>query len=121
MTFYLLMSTAAQFFSPRARRRLLLVGIFQFAANTIVVLTVDSFLDVVLNYAPVLLFVLVMHLRGPGSWPMIVGILIMVAAAAIQAAGLDALSPLDHNGLYHVVCMIAAVFLYAAGLRLKTS
>ena len=115
MTFCLLMSTAAQFFSPRARRRILVIAIFQFAANILVVLTIDSFLDVVLNYAPVMIFVLVMDLRGPGPRPIVAGILIMALAAAIQSAGLDALSPLDHNGLYHVVCMVGVVFLYAGG------
>lgn len=121
MTFCLLMSAAAQFFAPGAERLLLIVALVQFAANTVVVLASDSFLAVVLNYAPVLLFVLAMHIRGPGSRAMIAGILVMAAAAAIQAAGIDTFSPLDHNGLYHLTCMLAAVFLYAAGLRLKTS
>jgi len=123
MTFCLLRATAKQFFSPPVQRVGWIVGIVQFAADTVAVLLVDSFLDVILNYAPVIVLLLAMSIRGlkngSGSWPMIVGILIQFLASAIQAMGVDALSPLDHNGLYHVVSMVGVAYLYLGGKRLK--
>jgi len=123
MTFLLLMTTATQFFSRRAQRLFLIFGIIQFAVNTVIVLLIDSFLDVILNYAPVILLLLVMNLielkKGIGSWAMIVGILTLFAASAIQMAGVDVFHPLDHNGAYHLVSMIGVVFLYLGGKRLR--
>ena len=51
---------------------------------------------------------------------MIAGILILFLAAAIQAAGINTFTPLDRNGLYHVVSMIGVVFLHRGGMRLST-
>ena len=123
MTFGLLMATAKQFFSPAVQRVVAIAGIVQFATDTAAVLLVDSFLDVILNYAPVIVLLLAMNIRGlkdrSGSWPMIAGVLIQFLASAIQAMGVDALSPLDHNGLYHVVSMVGVAYLYAGGKRLK--
>ena len=125
MTFCLLMATAKQFFSLASQRVALIVGIAQFAIDTAAVLLVDSFLDVILNYAPVILLLLAMSVRGlrdgSGSRSMIAGILIQFLASAIQAMGIDTLSPLDHNGLYHVVAMVGVLFLYLGGKRLKAS
>lgn len=124
VTFCLLMTTAKQFFSPRAQRILLAVAVIQFVVDTAAVLLVDSFLDVILNYAPVVLLLLAMNVvelrNGTGSISMITGILILSAASALQAAGWDALSPLDHNGVYHVVSIAGVVFLYLGGVTLKT-
>jgi hypothetical protein len=123
VTFCLLMTTAKQFFAPRVQRIFLIVAVIQFVVDTIAVLLVDSFLDVILNYAPVMLLFLAMNIlglkNGTGSVQMIVGILILSAASAIQAAGWDRLSPLDHNGVYHVVSILGVVFLYLGGASLK--
>jgi intracellular septation protein A len=82
--------------------------------DTIAVLLVDSSLDVILNYAPVVLLFLAMNIlglrQGTGSMQMIIGILILSAASAIQA----------HNGLYHVVSVFGVVFLYLGGATLET-
>ena len=124
VTFCLLMSAAKQFFPPRWQRVLLAAGVVQFTADCMIVLFVDSFLDVVLNYAPVVLLLLVVNLRGlkdgTGSRAMIGGLLVLTGASAIQAAGWDALSPLDHNGVYHVLSMPGAFFLYLGGNRLNS-
>jgi hypothetical protein len=78
VTFCLLMTTAKQFFAPRAQRIVLIVGVMQFAVNTTAVLSVDSFLDVIVNYAPVMLLFLAMNIfglrNGTGSMQMIIGI-----------------------------------------------
>ena len=124
VTFCLLMTTAKQFFDPSLQRILLIAAVVQFAADSLAVLLVDSFLDVILNYAPVMLLLLAMNIltlkSRTGSIHMIAGILILSVASAIQAAGWDALSPLDRNGVYHVVSMLGVVFLYLGGITLKT-
>jgi Na+/serine symporter len=101
----------------------LAAGIVQFAIDTAAVLLVDSFLDVILNYAPVIVLLLAMSAiglkKGTGSWAMIAGILVLFLASGIQAMGVDTLTPLDHNGLYHVVSMAGVAFLYVGGKRLK--
>jgi ABC-type uncharacterized transport system permease subunit len=124
VTFCLLMTTAKQFFPPAVRRVVLFAAVVQFAANTAVVLLVDSFLDVILNYGPVMLLLLIMScigLRGGRGSPwMAAGILILFAASGIQAAGVDVFTPLDRNGLYHLLSMIGVAFLYLGGVGLRT-
>ena len=123
MTFCLLLSTARQFFPPRAQRVWTGIAIAQFLADAAAILSFDSFLDVILNYAPVMLLLLTLNLlglrRGAGSRGIIGGLLVMAAASVIQALGFDALNPLDHNGLYHVVSMAGVLFLFSGGRRLK--
>ena len=124
VTFCLLMTTAKQFFPPELQRVALLAAVVQFAADTAAVLWIDSFLDVILNYAPVMLLLLAMSsigLRnGRGSPQMVAGILSLFAASGIQAAGVDVFSPLDRNGLYHLGSMVGVGFLYCGGVRLRT-
>ena len=124
VTFCLLMTTAKQFFPPGLQRVALLAAVVQFAADTAAVLWIDSFLDVILNYVPVMLLLLAMSsisLRnGRGSPQMVAGILILFAASGIQAAGVDVFSPLDRNGLYHLGSMVGVGFLYCGGVRLRT-
>jgi hypothetical protein len=56
--------------------------------------------------------------RRPGAGLMAAGIALSIAAAAVQASALRVhlFVPLDHNGLFHLVQMIAAVAL-AHGVR----
>jgi hypothetical protein len=125
MTFFLLMTIAMQFFSRQVQRLFLIFGIIQFTANTIAVLLIDNFLDVILNYTPVMLLLLVMNFinlkNGPGSRSMITGILILFVASAIQGLGIDIFNPLDRNGLYHLVSMVGIVFMYLGGLHLRNA
>src|SRR6185369_1329501 len=108
---------------PAMQRIALIVAIVQFAVDTAAVLWTGSFAAVILNYAPVMLLLLVVNFAGLrsgiGSSHMIAGILILFAASAIQAARVDVFSPLDHNGLYHLMSMIAVGFMYAGGVKLK--
>jgi hypothetical protein len=123
VTLCLLMTTAKQFFPPRLQRAALIVAVVQFALNTAAVLAIDSFLDVILNYVPVMLLLLAVswmgQQSGKGSPQMVAGILILFAASGIQAAGVDVFSPLDRNGVYHLVSMVGVGFLYLGGVRLR--
>ncbi len=125
MTWCVLMTISMQFFSPRLQRIVLVVGMVQFIIDAILALRIDSFLVVILNYTPVMVLMLILNCiglrKGLGSPAMIAGILILFAGSAIQALGVDAFSPLDHNGLYHVVCMLGAAFLYEGGRRLRAA
>lgn len=124
VTFFLLMTTAMQFFGRRARKILTIAGIVQGVVYAGAVLAIEDFAVVIVNYVPVLVLMLVMNVVGlknrTGSWPMIAGIVILFVASAIQAAGVDVFDPLRASGLYHVVSMVALVFLYRGGLRLRT-
>jgi hypothetical protein len=124
MTFFILMTTAAQFFPRKVFRVILMVGLLQFAVYTLLVLLIDDFLVVIVNYVPVMVLLLVMNFtglkNGTGSWVMIAGILILFAASAIQELGVDVFSPLDRNGLYHVVSMLGVVLVFQGGKHFKT-
>jgi hypothetical protein len=123
VTLCLLMTVAKQFLPPAVQRVVLFAAVVQFAAYSAAVLFVDSFLVVILNYAPVMLLLLVMSFSGlrsgRGSMQMVAGILILFAASGIQAAGVDVFSPLDRNGLYHLVSMVGVALLYLGGVRLR--
>lgn len=122
-TFCMLLATSRQFFPPRWQRPVLAIGTIQLAVYAVAVLAVGDFLVVVLGYAPVLILLLLMSVlglrRGSGSWQMVAGIVVLLAATAVQALRVDVVGPLDHDGLYHVIAMAGVPFLYLGGQRLK--
>jgi hypothetical protein len=124
MTFFILMTTAAQFFPRKVFQVILIVGLLQFVVYTLLVLLIDDFLVVILNYVPVMVLLLVMNLiglkNGTGSWVMIAGILTLFTASAIQELGVDVFSPLDRNGLYHLISMAGVVLVFLGGKHFKT-
>lgn len=125
VTFGVLMTAGSQFFSRQVFRGFLVFGVSQWVVYSIIALFVDSFLVVIINYAPVMIFLLVMSVlglkSGSGSWQMIAGILILFIASGVQAAGMDTFSPVDRNGVYHLVSMVGVYFLYLGGRKLKTA
>lgn len=120
MTFCVLMTTAMQFFGRRGRRVLLALALLQLAASALATLTVDRFAIVMANYAPVMALFLAMNMlglrRGTGSGALAAGIGVLFAASAVQASGIQRFSPLDHNGLYHLIAM-PGLWLLARGAR----
>ncbi len=124
VAFLMLMTTACQFFTARVRRVLMAAGLVQLVVYAIVILVNGSYAAVIINYVPALLFLLLMSVlgirNGSGSWQMIGGILIMLAASAIQALDVNVFDPLNSSGLYHLVLMPAAILLYRGGVRLST-
>jgi len=121
LTFCILLCTTRQFFNPPWRRYAAVVAAVQLGAYTILIPLVDDYQLVMLNYAPVMLLLLVCNLWGghrKGSPALTIGILIAFGASAVQAAGIDVFSPLDRNGLYHLGLMAAVWFFYRGGLRL---
>jgi hypothetical protein len=122
-TFCMLLATARQFFPPSWQRPALICGSIQLAVYAVAVLLVEDFRIVIVNYAPVMLLLLVASIiglrRGTGSWQMVVGILVLLGASAVQALGVDVFSPLDQDGLYHVISIVGVLFMYWGGQRLK--
>ena len=122
VAFFALLAVGRQFFGPKAQVVFLLVGLVQLGLFVVAVILLDSFLVAILNYAPAMILLLVMSLlglaSGAGSWQMVVGLVISAAASVVQALGVDRFSPLDRNGLYHLILMAATVFLFLGGLRL---
>ncbi len=124
LTALALVTAARQFLSPRGQRVALAFAAVQLAIYTGLLFLVDSFLLVLANYAPVMLLLLGLSVRGLrtglGSWPLIIGIGLAFGASGVQAAGVDVFLPFDRNSLYHFGMMAAVIFLYLGGRRLKT-
>lgn len=120
---FVLLATGWQFFGPRSQLVVLVIALVQFGAFAAAVILLDSFLVVIIDYAPAVLLLLVLSIlalaAGTGSWQMVAGLALSVAASFCQALGVDTFSPLDRNGLYHLVLVAATVFLFLGGLRLS--
>lgn len=122
LTFLTFRCTAQQFFSSRWQKFACLTALIQLVVYTFLILKMDDYLVVILNYVPVLLLLLVCNvicLRRGGSWAMTLGILLTFFASGIQAFGFDMFQPVDHDSLYHILIMAAVFFFYRAGLGLK--
>lgn len=121
VAFFVLLTAGRQFLGLRAQAVVLVVALVQLGAFAAAAILLDSFLVVIIDYAPPVLLLLALSIiglpAGTGSWQMIVGLCLAIAASLLQALGVDRFSPLDRNGLYHVVLMVATVFLFLGGLR----
>ncbi len=123
VTFCTLMATARQFLPPRWQMPVLVLGVVQLAVYAVLILLLEDFRIVIVNYVPVVLFLLALSIRGlrdgTGSWPMIVGIVTLLIASAVQAVGVDIAGPLSPDGLYHLIAIAGVPFLYLGGQRLR--
>ena len=122
-TFFIVRTIAAQFLSKTQAKAISRLAWAQLLVYTAAVFAIDSFLVAVVNYALVLVWLLFMnlaHLRdGRGSWQMVAGTCTLFLASAVQAMGIDMFSPVDHDGLYHLISMPGLVLLYFGGRRLE--
>ncbi|MEJ7137759.1 DUF6962 family protein [Amphibiibacter pelophylacis] len=129
MTACVLLAAAQQFFTGRTRRVLVAVALLQWAAYSSVLWQTDRFVVVIVNYLPVMLLWLglnVLHLRqgSPGASPaMVAGVVLLLAASAGQALKVrwPGAELLDHNGLYHLIVMVAVVPMALGGRGLRAS
>ena len=123
LTLWAFITTILQFMPERLQQPLFIVAGVQLAIYTVVSILIDNFLVVLINYAPIMLFLLVMNFvglkDGSGSWAMIVGIILSFAASGLQAAGIDVFTPFDRNSLYHFGMMLAVVLFYQGGVKLR--
>lgn len=82
----------------------------------------DRFIWVLADTAIAFAAVALLHalrLRDAGSRSILAGVGLSLAAAAVQASGLDLHRHFNHNDLYHVI-QIAAIALYYRGVRRLT-
>jgi multisubunit Na+/H+ antiporter MnhF subunit len=125
VTLCMLLATSRQFLAPRWHRHVLALGTIQLIVYTMLVLQVEDFRIVIANYLPVMLILLVLSIRGTryggGSWQMVTGILLLVAASIVQVLRVAVFSPLSADGLYHLISMAGVVFMYWGGQRLKVN
>lgn len=123
VTFCTLLATARQFLPPRWLRAVLVIASIQLVVYVVAVLLVGDFTVVVASYAPVVLLLLALSIRGlgdgTGSWPMVIGVVVLLVATAVQVGKVDLAGPLDGNGLYHVIAIAGVPFLYWGGQRLR--
>lgn len=108
---------------PDAARRLMIPALVVGACFYLVTLLFPgTFFVFVLYEAVAMLLALALYVRlalrtGKGwAWLMVLGIALNIAAAGIQASGTVRLNlgvPLDHNGVFHLVQMVAIVVLVA--------
>jgi hypothetical protein len=79
----------------------------------------DRFVWVVADTAGAFALVAALHIwrwREPGSRWILAGVGVSIAAAAVQASGLDLHRHFNHNDLYHLI-QIAAMAAYYRGVR----
>jgi hypothetical protein len=123
LTVLIVLTLARQFAPPGWFRFAFGLALAHFAVFAYAALRSDSFAVVIISYAPVMAAMLVLNVtgtrHGPGSWQMALGVVLGIVATLAQALGVDILSPVDRNGLYHVILMVAAVFFFLGGSRLK--
>jgi hypothetical protein len=123
LTLFVFLTIAQQFLEHPWRRVAHLAAVVQLLIYAPIMAFQNSYRVVILNYLPVMFLLLVCNSiglrRGTGTWNMNIAILITMLSSAVQAAGIDAFSPLDRNGLYHLGMMLALVFFYKGGLGLK--
>ena len=122
LTFLTFRTTSAQFFLPAWQRFTNIAATIQLLAYLSLLLFVDDYLLVILNYAPVLLLLLgcnVFCSRNSGSWAMTTGIVLTFIASGIQASSFAPIGSLDNSSFYHFGIMVALIFFYKGGLNLK--
>jgi hypothetical protein len=123
-TFFMLLTLLHQFASGSLRLAFMVVGLVQLAVFSFLSIRIHNFLIVIINYTPVLIGLLVLNVlgicTGSGSWYMIVGILVSIAASALEALSVNPFAPADRDGFFHVLLMVAVAFLFVAGFSLKS-
>ena len=79
----------------------------------------DRFIWAVADTGSAFALIALAHLfawRRPGSRWIVAGVAVSIAAAAVQASGVDLHRHFNHNDLYHVI-QIGALLLYYGGVR----
>lgn len=123
LTATILLTATQQYISPNLRVYFYIVAALQLIFFLYSVFTGGTYLVVIFNYVPVILLLLVFTLletrTDPWAWAMAAGIVLSLLASAVQAMGVNRFLPLDYNGLYHVIMMVAVIFLYLGARALK--
>jgi hypothetical protein len=124
-SFLVLVSIALARFHGFARKLVITIGAVKLLFYLAWMSVHDEFVWVILDYAPTMLFILVVETwhaavrRQPSSRWIAGGIVVSFIAAGIQASGFTLHRHFNHNDLYHVVQIVALYLLYRGGLQLR--
>lgn len=112
-------------FTGLTRKFLLAVVVIKFLVYAVWMVNHDDFEYVINDYAPTMLFVLLLECWGlitrratSAPW-IIAGIVISFVGAAIQQNEIGLHQHFNHNDLYHVIQMAGLYLLYRGGLLLR--
>lgn len=123
LTASVLLTVTQQFIAPSLRIYFYIAAALQLVLFLTLVFTGGTYRVVIANYVPVILLLLAFTLletrTDPWAWAMAAGIVLSLIASAVQALGVNRFLPLDYNGLYHIIMMVAVVFLYLGARALK--
>ena len=107
-------------------RRWLLVAVWgQLATYALWMLRHDEFVNVIVEYGSAMLIIGLLYVGLPAlsrhrsaRW-IVAGIVVTIAAAAVQQSGFDLHTYLNHNDLQHLTQMVAVSLLYEGGAELR--
>ncbi len=132
-SFYLFLATSLEYF-PSVRKWLFILGYLKLMAFMLLMFGYPkeyfgefqnvSFSLVILDYAPVMLWLLTMNMwefikkKSKPAKIMITGILLSVIGTGIQMSGFGFHKHFNHNDIYHVIQM-AAIYLMFKSVTLK--
>jgi hypothetical protein len=124
-SFLVLVSIAQARFGGFTRKLVITIGAVKLLFYLAWMSAHDEFIWVILDYAPTMLFVLVVEAwqaavrRQASSRWIVAGIVVSFLAAGIQASGFTLHRHFNHNDLYHVVQIGALYLLYRGGMQLR--
>lgn len=107
-------------FSGQIRAFMLTAALAKLVVYSAWMLGHDAFLYVVIDTAIAFLVVAALHL-WKWNGPILAGVAVSIAGAAVQASGFRLHEHFNHNDLYHVIQMVALVLLYRGAKRLQSS
>ena len=116
VSFFLGLSVAIAFLSPRATRIVRVVLLVQLCVYAIAVMLSDDFWIVIADYGSVMLAILIVCARR-ARW-IVAAILISFVASAFQVSSVR-IGPLNHNDIYHVIDVVALYCFYRGGMELS--
>lgn len=121
-SFGMLAGSAIATTSGRLRQGLIALAAAKLLAYSAWMLGHDEFIYVVADTAVALVAISILHLfdwKNSASRWMLAGVAVSLAAAAVQASGLDLHRHFNHNDLYHVVQIAAMALLYRGATKMQ--
>ncbi|HVR38736.1 MAG TPA: hypothetical protein VMU84_06545 [Thermoanaerobaculia bacterium] len=114
-------AAAIAWLAPRARRVAITLLVLEFVACLIAAALSNDFLVVVIDYAPVMIAILIgsiAHWSERAARFIAAGVVVSFIAAGVQISSLQ-IGRFDHNDIFHVIQMIAMYLLYRGGAQLR--
>jgi hypothetical protein len=107
-------------FSPPLRAFVLTAALAKLVVYSAWMLGHDAFIYVVIDTGLAFIIVAAIHL-WKWNGPILAGVAVSIAGAAVQASGFRLHEHFNHNDLYHVIQIAALALLYRGAKRLQSS